>query len=79
MSNRFARPTLATLDRYRSERDALLRAARANYDAHGDAAVTLELLGQAREHQRKVLWARKVLGAAATMPAAGLGTPGGRP
>ena len=79
MSNRFARPTLATLDRYRSERNALLRAARAIYDAHGDAAVTLELLGQAREHQRKVLWARKVLGPAATMPAAGLGTPGGRP
>ena len=79
MSNRFARPTLATLDRYRSERDALLRAARTTYDAQGDAAVTLELLGQARERQRKVLWARKILGAAATMPAAGLGTPGGQP
>ena len=79
MSNRFARPTLATLDRYRSERDALLRATRATYDAQGDAAVTLELLGQARERQRKVLWARKVLGPAATMPAAGLSTLGGRP
>ncbi len=79
MSNRFAQPTLATLDRYRSERDALLRAARATYDAHGDAAVTLKLLGQARERQRKVRWARKALGFAATMPAAGLGTSGGRP
>ncbi len=79
MSNRFAQPTLATLGRYRSERDALLRAARATYDAHGDAAVTLKLLCQARERQRKVLWARKALGLAATMPAAGLGTPGGRP
>jgi hypothetical protein len=79
MSNRFARLTPATLDRYRSERDALLRAARATYDAHGDAAVTLELLDQAREPQRKVRWARKILGAAATMPAAGLGTPGGLP
>jgi len=54
MSNRFAQPTLATLDRYRSEREALLRAARATYDAHGDAAVTLKLLGQAQERQRKV-------------------------
>ena len=79
MSNRFARPTLATLDRYRSERDALLRAARATYDAHGDAAVTLELLALARERQRKVRWARKALGLAATAPATGLGTPGGWP
>ena len=79
MSNRFARPTLATLDRYRSERDALLRAARANYDGHGDAERTLELLEQAREQQRKVRWARRTLGLAATAPATGLGTPGGRP
>jgi hypothetical protein len=79
MSNRFARPTPATLDRCRSERAALLRAARATYDAHGDAAVTLELLGQARERQRKVRWARKVLGPTATMPSDSLGTPGGRP
>ncbi len=79
MSNRFARPTPATLDRYRSERDALLHAARITYDAHGDARVTLELLGQARERQRKVLWARKALGFAATLPATGLGAAGGRP
>ncbi len=79
MSNRFAWPTPATLDRYRSERDALLRAARITYDAHGDAGVTLELLGRARERQRKVLWARKALGFAATLPATGLGAAGGRP
>ncbi len=79
MFNRFARPTLATLDRYRSERDALLRAARITYDAHGDAAVTLELLGQARQRQRKVQWARQALGLTATVPATGLDTLGGRP
>ena len=70
MSNRHARPTPATLGRYRSERDALLRAARANYDNHGDARRTLNLLDQARGRQRKAL------GLTAT---AGLGTVGGRP
>ena len=68
MPSRFARPTHATLARYRAERDALLRAARITYDAHGDAAVTLDLLAQARERQRKVMWARRVLGIAATAP-----------
>lgn len=79
MSNRFARPTPATLDRCRSERDALLHAARITYDAHGDARVTLELLGRAPERQRKVLWARKALGFAAALPATGLGAAVGRP
>ena len=79
MSNRHARPTPATLDRYRSERDALLRAARANYDSYGDARRTLDLLNQARGRQRKVLWARKALGPTATAPTVGLGTVGGRP
>lgn len=79
MSNRFARPTPATLGRYRSERDTLLRAARANYNGHGEAGHTLDLLGQARERQRKVMWARKALGPTATAPATGLGTVGGRP
>ena len=79
MPKRFARPTPATLGRYRSERDTLLRAARMTYDAHGDAAMTLDLLAQARKRQRKVMWARTTLGLAATAPATGLGTPGGRP
>jgi len=70
MSSRFARPTHATLARYRAERDAHLAEARANYDRHGDARRTLALLQEARERQRKVMWARRVLGAAATTPAA---------
>lgn len=75
MSSRFARPTHATLARYRAERDAHLADARANYDRHGDARRTLALLEQARERQRKVMWARRVLGFAATTPAA---LPGGQ-
>lgn len=70
MSSRFARPTHATLARYRAERDAHLADARANYDRHGDARRTLALLEQARERQRKVMWARCVLGATATAPTA---------
>ena len=65
MPNRFAKPTARTLARYRSELDALLRAARANYDAHHDAARTLDLLRQARERHRKAMWARRLLGRAA--------------
>ncbi len=68
MANRFARPTLATLARYRQERDALLAQARANYDGHGDARRTLGLVAQVREHQRRVMWARRSLGMAATAP-----------
>lgn len=68
MANRFARPTLATLARYRSERDALLARARAHYDAHGDARHTLDLLRQARERHRRVMWARRLLGWAETAP-----------
>ena len=79
MPSRFAKPTHATLARYRAERDKLLRAARITYDAHGDAAVTLDLLAQARERQRKVMWARRVLGLAATAPAALPGGPGAQP
>ena len=71
------RPWAAT----RSERNALLRAARVSYDGHGhgDARRTLDLLDQARERQRKVMWARTALGPTATAPATGLGTVGGRP
>jgi len=79
MSSRFARPTPAARDRCRSERDALRRAARIPCDAHGDAGVTLGLVVRARERQRGVPWARKALGLAATMPASGLGSMGGRP
>ncbi len=70
MSSRFARPTHATLARYRAERDAYLADARANYDGHGDASRTLALLKEAWERQHKVMWARRVLGTAATAPAA---------
>ena len=68
MANRFAQPTLAKLGRCRQERDALLAQARASYDGHGDARRTLCLVAQAREHQRKVMWARRSLGMAATAP-----------
>ena len=79
MSSRFARPTPATLARYRAERDAHLADARANYDRHGDARRTLALVKEARERQRKVMWARRVLGAAATAPAALPTRQGARP
>ena len=75
MPSRFAKPTHATLARYRAERDAHLAGARANYDRHGEARHTLALLAQARERQRKVMWARRVLGFASTAPAA---LPGGQ-
>jgi len=68
VANRFARPTLDTLARYRTERDAFLAQARANYDAFGDARRTLELVRQAQDTQRRVLWARRTLGWAATAP-----------
>lgn len=68
MANRFARPTPAALARYRAERDALLAQARTHYDAHGDAHHTLDLLRRARERQRRVMWARCVLGWAETAP-----------
>lgn len=68
MANRYARPTPATLARYRAERDVLLAQARAHYDAHGDARHTLDLLHQARERQRRVMWARRILGLAETAP-----------
>ncbi len=79
MSSRFARPTHATLARYRAERDAHFADARANYDRHGDARRTLALLEQAREWQRKVMWARRILGIAATVPAAQPTRQGARP
>ena len=79
MPNRFARPTPATLGRCRSERDALLAAARTIHDDGGDAGVTRDLVGRARERQRGALWARKALGFAATAPASGLGSLGSRP
>ena len=75
MSKCFARPTHATLARYRAERDAHLASARANYDRQGEARHTLALLAQARERQRKVMWARRVLGFATTAPIA---LPGGQ-
>ncbi len=53
-----------------AERDAYLADARANYDRHGDARRTLTLLEHARERQCKVMWARRVLGTAATAPTA---------
>lgn len=68
MANCFARPTPAALARYRAERDALLVQARAHYDAHGDVRHTLDLLRQARERHRRVMWARRVLGLAETAP-----------
>ena len=68
MANRFARPTLATLARTLAERDALLARARAHYDAHGDTRHTFDLLRQARERHRRVMWARRILGLAETAP-----------
>ncbi len=79
MFNRFTRPTRAALDRYRSERDVLLRATRIIHEAHGDAGVTRDLLDRARQRQRGVLRARKAIGFAATVPVSGLGTMEGRP
>lgn len=76
MPHRFARPTLG---RYRSERDALVTAVRSTHDYGGDAGVTRDLVDRARERQRGALCARKALGFAATAPASGLASLGGRP
>jgi len=53
MGYRFARPTRDTLARTRSERDAFMAQARADHDAAGD---------QARNQQRKMVWAPRTPG-----------------
>lgn len=68
MASRFAVPTKSTLARYRAERDALMGQARRNFGSFGDPKVTLEMVRQARDRQRKVLWARRSLGWDATAP-----------
>ena len=58
MRNRFAVPTPATLVRYRLARDAAMAKARLVYDAAGDARQVIASVAEAREWQRKVLWAQ---------------------
>jgi len=68
MANRFARPTLDALARYRADCDALLEQPRANDDTFSDALRALDLVCWARDTQRKVLWASRTLGWATTTP-----------
>jgi hypothetical protein len=61
MRNRFAIPTEKTLARYRGERDARLVRARDIYEERGDSRDVLRLIAEAKEWQRKVMWARRYL------------------